>query len=184
MPLLDLAVAQFNSADNMTDELAALSALIDSPLRLQKKSIFAAIARTSLNAFYRKHKGDRNIVDTWFATQAASPSTDLAGVKALMKHREFSMQVPNRMRAVVGAFTYGNLVQFHHRSGSGYAFLADVVRELDAFNPQIAARMIEPLTDWRRYDEERKALMCKELVQLYKEKLSKGVMEKIVKSLA
>lgn len=180
MALREYAKKQFDEADNMTDEFAALCALVNA----RGTSEGNADAEAALRSFYEKHEDDRNAIDSWFSVQAMSPHADIGHIRDLMKHPEFSIEVPNRMRAVVGAFAMRNPVQFHHLSGSGYAFLAEMIRELDKFNPQVAARLIEPLTDWKRYDAGRQELMKRELVSLSGAGLSKGVQEKITKSLA
>ena len=181
---LDHASLQLRMDQNMTDELAALSVLTDSPLRSHKGESDVVMVEDAIGAFYEKHKDDRNTIDSWFGVQAMSSRTDVGRIRALMKHPEFSMKVPNRVYAVIRTFTGGNPVQFHHRSGSGYAFLAEIIRELDKFNPQVAARLVDPLTEWKRYDVARQELMKQELLRLSEVKLSKGVMEKITKSLA
>ncbi|MCK4509155.1 MAG: aminopeptidase N C-terminal domain-containing protein, partial [Desulfuromonadales bacterium] len=117
--------------------------------------------------------------------QATSPQSEtLAEIKALMEHPAFTLRNPNRVRALVGAFAQGNPARFHDQSGAGYAFLADRVIELDALNPQVAARMIAPLSRWRRYDSERQLLMRAQLERIQgQEKLSADVAEIVTKSL-
>ena len=95
-----------------------------------------------------------------------------------MEHPAFTMRNPNRVRSLVGAFAQGNPSCFHDLSGAGYAFLAARVLELDGINPQVAARMVSPLSRWRRYDESRQELMRKQLQRIAdKEGLSKDVYE-------
>ena len=85
-------------------------------------------------------------MDKWLAIQALSPLPDtLDPVKKLMDHPAFNFKNPNKVRALIGAFTQGNAVRFHDPGGEGYAFLADNVLALDPLNPQIAARLSRPL---------------------------------------
>ena len=101
-----------------------------------------------------------------------------------MAHPAFTMRNPNRVRSLVGAFAQGNPACFHDLSGSGYAFLADRVIELDTLNPQVAARLVSPLSRWRRYDSERQSLMKEQLERIQRqEKLSSDVGEILQKSL-
>jgi aminopeptidase N len=80
-------------------------------------------------------------------------------VHELTRHPAFSRQNPNRMRALIGAFSQGNPLRFHDPSGASYALLADEVIAVDPQNPTTAARLVQPLCAWRRYDAARQALM-------------------------
>lgn len=172
----ELAHAQFNAADNMTDALAALATISASedPGR-----------EMALAAFYDKWQGDPLVIDKWFALQASSPRPDtLSAVLELAKHPAFTMKNPNRMRALVAGFSVLNQVRFNDAAGGGYRFLADAVIELNGFNPQVAARMLGPLTRWRRFDEARQALLRGELERILAvADLSPDVYEVVSKSL-
>jgi aminopeptidase N len=172
-----LAVEQLRRADNMTDTMAALSVLanLDVPERT-----------AALDAFYDRWHADPLVVDKWLALQASSrlPGT-LAEVERLLAHPAFDLRNPNRVRALIGAFAHGNPVRFHTASGEGYAFLAERVIELDPLNPQVAARMLAPMSRWRRFDPARQALLRTQLERvLAREGLSKDVFEVASKSLA
>jgi aminopeptidase N len=177
-----LAKAQFDSAQvgagaNMTDVLAALAALID----IDRPERAAA-----LDAFYRRWEADPLVIDKWFALQARSalPGTTLA-VRALTGHPAFSRANPNRVRALVGIFSQANPLHFHAASGDGYAFLADEVLLLDKPNPTTAARLVQPLGQWRRYDAARQALMRAALDRILATPgLSPNTYEMVAKSLA
>src|SRR5438270_7767492 len=150
-----LAKAQFDLAANMTDVLAALAVLTD---------IGCPERAAALDAFYRRWESDPLVTDKWFALQARSslPGT-VEAVRALATHPAFNRSNPNRVRALIGAFTQGNPVHFHDKSGEGYAFLADEVLALDPGNPTLAARLVQPLGQWRRYDAARQGLMRAQL---------------------
>jgi aminopeptidase N len=146
-----LAAAQFEAGANMTDVLAALAVLAD----LDRPERPAALAR-----FYAAWAHDDLVVDKWFAIQARSALPETPGrVRELTRHPAFSRQNPNRMRALIGAFSQANPLRFHDPSGAGYALLADEVIALDPQNPTTAARLVQPLGVWRRYDPARQALM-------------------------
>jgi aminopeptidase N len=171
------ARAQFDAGRNMTDVLAALSVLADAdhPARLD------ALAR-----FYERWRGEDLVVDKWFSLQAMSrlPQT-LARVQELSHHPAFDLKNPNRVRALLSAFADGNPVRFHDRSGEGYAFLADRVVALDPLNPLLAARMLQPLGQWRRHDPARRALMRGQLERvLALANVSRNTYEIASKSLA
>jgi aminopeptidase N len=172
-----LAAAQFDAQQDMTDVLAALAVLvnIDCPERA-----------TAFDVFYRRWETDPLVVDKWFALQAVSslPGT-IDAVKALTNHPAFTRANPNRVRALVGAFAQGNPLHFHDASGAGYAFLADEVLTLDPDNPQVAARMVQALGQWRRFDPARQTLMKAQLRRIHDAKgLSTNTFEMVSKSLA
>ena len=172
-----LARAQFDAQANMTDVLAALDVLAatDTPDRA------AALA-----AFHARWRADDLVLDKWFAIQAMSPRpATVMDVQALYRHPDFDLRNPNRVRALVGAFSAGNPVRFHDPSGAGYRFLADVVIALDPTNGQTAARLVNPLGAWRRQNAARAALMQSELQRvLATPRLSRGTYEKATKGLA
>ncbi len=172
-----LAKVQFDAQQNMTDVLAALSVLTD---------IDCAERAEALDAFYRRWQDDPLVVDKWFALQARSslPGT-IAAVRALTAHPAFTRSNPNRLRALIGTFSQGNQLHFHDASGAGYAFLADEVLALDPDNPQVAARIVQPLGQWRRFDPARQALMKAALQRIHdRPGLSANTFEMVSKSLA
>jgi aminopeptidase N len=170
-------VEQFETANNMTDVITALGALANTE---------CAEREQALAKFYDKWKGETLVLDKWLGIQATSrlPNT-LASVKSLTEHEAFNIKNPNKVRALIGAFAHGNAVNFHDASGNGYQFIADYVIELNKLNPQIASRLTTVFTMWRKYDEQRQALMKQQLERIKAEpKLSKDVYEIIDKSLA
>ena len=97
------------------------------------------------------------ILDKWFALQAQIPEAGtLERVRELMSHHAFSLRNPNRVRALIGGFA-ANATQFNRADGAGYAFLADVVLELDPANPQVAARLLTAMRSWRSLEPQRQA---------------------------
>ncbi|WP_207831803.1 aminopeptidase N [Pseudomonas sp. 43(2021)] len=176
--VLQATLEQFEHCDNMTERLTALAVLVNSP--------FEAERAKALEAFAEHFKDNPLVMDQWFSVQAASTLPGgLARVKALMQHPAFTLKNPNKVRALIGAFAGQNLVNFHAADGSGYRFLADLVIELNALNPQIASRQLAPLTRWRKYDDARQALMKGELERILASgELSSDVYEVVSKSLA
>ncbi|BBI50140.1 hypothetical protein HORIV_25610 [Vreelandella olivaria] len=155
---LALCEAQFVADHNMTDVRQALTLLVHSDRD--------DLASPALKAFGEKWAHDPLVMDQWFTVQVSRPQPDvLERVKYLMQHPAFSLKNPNRVRALVGAFAQ-NRVNFHRLDGQGYQLLADVVIELNRLNPEIAARLITPLTRWQRFDETRQALMRSELERI------------------
>jgi aminopeptidase N len=172
----DTAKAQFDARQNMTDVLAALSLLasVDGPQRAD------ALAR-----FHDAWKGDALVLDKWFGIQALSdlPAT-VEAVKALKGHVDFDLRNPNRVRALIGSFA-ANPVHFHRADGAGYALYGDTLIALDPANPQVAARMVSPLGQWRRYDTGRQELMKAQLQRILGlPGLSRNTFEMVSKSLA
>ncbi|QIQ22259.1 aminopeptidase N [Zophobihabitans entericus] len=172
-----LVKTQYRSADNMTDVLAALSAA----MKAQLECHYALMMD-----FEDKWHQDGLVMDKWFALQATSPAKDvLKQVKKLLTHRSFSLSNPNRIRSLIGAFVSNNPVAFHAIDGKGYDFLVEMLMELNQKNPQVAARLIDPLIRLKRYDATRQKLMRSALERLLKlDKLSNDLYEKITKALA
>jgi aminopeptidase N len=145
-----LAKRQFEAADTMTDKFAALCVLAQFPGHERE---------TALDSFYGAYQGDALVIDKWFALQATIPERGtLNRVKALMQHKAFSYSNPNRLRALAGTFAVGNPTQFHADDGSGYDFVAGIVLDLDAKNPQLAARLLSAFKSWRTLESRRRAL--------------------------
>ena len=174
---LSVAIQQFESADNMTDQSGALAALVNS--RFQQD------AKACLNDFYEQWKNDPLVVNLWFSLQAGSD--EIAGIEtieALLQHEAFDIKNPNKVRSVVGVFAGQNLRHFHQIDGQGYVWLADQVIKLDKMNPQIASRLLGPLTKWGRIDVKNGQLMQKALEKIgNSDNLSKDVYEVVNKSL-
>jgi len=171
-----LVQTQYHQATNMTDTLAALSAAVAAQLP----------CRDALLAAYdeRWHQ-DGLVMDKWFVLQATSPAANvMRNVRQLLNHRSFTMSNPNRVRSLVGAFASANPAAFHAKDGSGYKFLVEMLIDLNTRNPQVAARMVEPLIRLKRYDEGRQAMMRQALEQLLElNKLSGDLYEKITRAL-
>jgi aminopeptidase N len=173
----DLVAAQFGGADNMTDAGAALAILAD----------FDCDERaTALDAFYARWKDEPLVVDKWLRVQAMSrlPGT-LPEVKRLTAHPAFSIRNPNKVYALLGGFCMANPVRFHAADGSGYAFLAERVIELDALNPQVAARLARAFDRWKKLDTGRQAHARAALERIRSTQgLSKEVAEIVTKALS
>ncbi|WP_428488961.1 aminopeptidase N [Rhodopila sp.] len=171
-----LAKAQFDTGANMTDVLAALAILsgVDCPQQAQ-----------ALDRFYQAWQGDPLVLDKWFAIQALSPLPATAqAVRDLKAHPDFDLRNPNRIRALVSSFA-ANQVRFHDRSGAGYLLYADTIVQLDPTNGQVAARMVSPLGQWRRFDTVRQHLMQAELQRILDlPGLSRNTFEMASKSIA
>jgi aminopeptidase N len=152
-----LAEAHYRTATNMTDMIAGLAALtrMESPLR-----------DTAFTHFHDRFRGDPLVLDKWMGLQAGSPLPEtVLAVRALMKHPAFDIRNPNRVRALVGAFSVNHL-RFHDASGAGYRLVGEVIRELDGLNPQVAARLAGAFESWRRYGADRQALMKAEIAAI------------------
>jgi aminopeptidase N len=175
--VVELCLRQFEQADNMTDALSAFTAIMHNPDCAERKSVQVA--------FFSQWQNNSLVMDKWFTVQATAPLPHtLAEVKELTRHSSFSLANPNKVRALIGAFCSANQVCFHDVSGDGYRFLADQVLALNSSNPQIAARMLGPLSRWQRYDSGRQLLMRVELERILAEgALSKDVYEIAVRSL-
>ena len=141
------AYQRVKDAGNMTDRLNALQALVYSGHEL---------AGRALERFYALFKDEPLALDKWFALQVYAPDHGgniLPVVRTLMKHPDFSLRNPNRARSVVFSYCHGNPAAFHRRDAAGYVYWADRVLELDALNPQVAARLARAMDAWARLAE-------------------------------
>ena len=152
------ALRQYEQADNMTDRFAALRTLVHGN---------ASESAQALDDFARRFADDTLVMDKWFAVQATRPDAAVADqLPDLMRHPAFSLKNPNKVRSVFGAFAMANPVAFHRADGAGYRNVAALVAELDAVNPQVAARLVSAFNRWRRYEPGRAQRMREELEAL------------------
>ena len=171
-----LATEHYKNANNMTDRMAALGAMIDNK---------NAPREDILKDFYKQFKNYQLVIDKWFGIQASANRDDIfEQLEALKDHCDFDITNPNRVRSLYGAFAMNNIVAFHDPSGQGYEFLKNAIIELNTVNPQIAARMVTPLREWRRYTPDRQEKMKAALQEIANlENLSPNVFEIVTKSL-
>jgi aminopeptidase N len=173
------AYQRFKDADNMTDRFNALSALVQSG---------HALATPALARFHNMFKGEELVLDKWFALQAGC--TDRGGqvlpaVRQLLKHPDFSLRNPNRARSVIFSFCSANPGAFHRADAAGYVFWSEQVLELDAINPQVAARLARALDRWKKLAEPYRHAAREALARVAaKTDLSNDVREVISRALA
>ncbi len=170
-----LAINQFNEAQNMTDEIAALVTLT----RLGGRRV-----DQSMQDFFDKWKDNPLVIDKWFAVAAGREHRNpVEAMEALVAHPSYDNRNPNRVRAVLGSFAMNNPTGFHHFSGGGYKFFADQVLDMDSRNPQVAARLLGLFEIWRRLDDDRQALIQDQLRRVIASNPSKNVLEIATKTL-
>ncbi|MDZ7748367.1 MAG: aminopeptidase N C-terminal domain-containing protein [Halofilum sp. (in: g-proteobacteria)] len=171
------AIDQVQVARNMTDVIAGLRVLTngDRPQREEE-----------LEEFHEKWQHDPLVIDKWLALQATAKRDGVVeDVQRLMEHPAFNRRNPNRIRSLVGAFAMGNFRGFHRADGAGYRLLADFVIELDPVNPQIASRLVQAMIRWRRFDEDRQALMKEQLQRVMQaQECSENTYEVVSRALA
>jgi aminopeptidase N len=175
--IVALCAAQFSGADNMTDAMAALTALANADVPQREDA---------LASFHARWRNEALVLDKWFAVQAMSRLPGALGrVKVLMAHADFDIRNPNRARSVTGSFCHFNPVHFHAADGSGYGFLADCVIELDALNPQVASRLARSMDRWKKFDGVRQGHARAALERIRDSAgLSKDVTEVVTRALA
>ena len=173
------AFERFKSAGNMTDRFNALAALVHCGHEL---------AGQALTQFHAIFKDDALVLDKWFALQAGAP--DRAGnvlplVRQLMAHPDFNLRNPNRARSVLFSYCSANPGAFHRPDAAGYVFWSERVLELDAFNPQVAARLARALDRWRKLAEPYRGAACEAITRVAaKPDLSNDVREVVTRALA
>lgn len=171
---------QYLTANNMTDVMAALTQLINAEAILAQE-----LSGNALADFYERWQHESLVVNQWLTVQATCslPNT-LARVKALEVHNAYDSKNPNKIRALVSSFCNNNAINFHDAAGEGYKFLADKIIVLNTQNPQIASRLLTPLTKWKKYGTARQSLIKAQLERIMAEpNLSKDVFEVVSKSL-
>jgi len=173
----DCVAAQFHDASNMTDQIAAMAAMVRHG---------HPQAQEALDQFEQQWRTQPLVLDKWFSVQAQAPGPGTANaVRRLLQHPRFSMRNPNRVRALIGAFANRNPTGFHRRDGAGYVLLSDVVIELNATNPQVASRMVSAFNPWRHFEPTRRAAMGAQLERIAAlPGLSPDVTEIVTKALA
>jgi aminopeptidase N len=165
------------SSDNMTDKLAAIKAV-----QQTDADVFDAL----MQRFEGQYGHDPVVMDKWFALQASAVRTDILSRLDLLKaHGTFSIKNPNKVRAVMGTFAFYNTAGFHAADGSGYRYVVDYLMELDALNPQVAARIVTPMLQLQRYAAGHQELIKSQLTRLFNTKgLSRDLFEKLSKTLS
>ena len=173
---LDAAHSLYERADNLTDRLAALRWITHYEAVEKREAVLAD--------FYSRWQHEALVVNQWLTVQATRPDVDCVdSVRALMTHPAFDWRNPNKLRALIGAFAGANPIAFHREDGAGYRLMGEVIERLQASNPQIAARMLAPMTRWRRYAVGQEA-MRGELERLAAiDPLPKDVFEVVTKAL-
>ena len=141
------ALQRFKDATNMTDRLGALAALVNA---------HSELANGALERFHAQFKHEALVIDKWFTLQVMAPEHEgkvFARAKTLMQHPDFTLRTPNRARSLLMALCQSNPAAFHRADAAGYVFWADRVIEIDAINPQLAARLARAMDHWRRLAE-------------------------------
>ncbi|KAJ6426570.1 hypothetical protein OIU84_022216 [Salix udensis] len=174
--LTELALHEYKTATNMTDQFAALAAIAQNPGKSRDEV---------LADFYTKWQDEYLVVNKWFALQAMSDVPgNVENVRKLLNHPAFDLRNPNKVYSLIGGFC-GSPVNFHAKDGSGYKFLGEIVVQLDKINPQVASRMVSAFSRWKRYDETRQNLAKAQLEMIVSANgLSENVFEIASKSLA
>ena len=172
---IDLATKQFNTANNMTDQFAALCYLNQIDCRQR---------RECLDSFYAQFNDDALVMNKWLSVEASSHLKVTPNcVQELLRHPIFDYKNPNKARALLGSFMR-NSIHFHATDGSGYNFIAEQILVLDKINPQVAARLCEAFREYPKLDNTRKKMMKETLETLINQQdLSANSYEIISKSL-
>lgn len=176
LELTNLALQEYKTATNMTEQFAALASVVQNPGKTRDDV---------LADFYDKWQNDYLVVNKWFSLQAVSDIPgNVENVRKLLNHPAFDLRNPNKVYSLIGGFC-GSPVNFHAKDGSGYEFLGDIVLQLDKINPQVASRMVSAFSRWKRYDETRQKLAKAQLEKIMSTNgLSENVFEIASKSLA
>ena len=173
------AYQRFKDAGNMTDRFNALSALVVSD---------HALARDALVRFHNMFQNEDLVLDKWFALQAGAPDRGgnvLPAVRQLMKHADFHLRNPNRARSVIFSYCSANPGAFHRTDAAGYLYWSERVVELDAFNPQVAARLARALDRWKKLAEPYRSAAREAIARVAaKTDLSNDVREVVTRALA
>ncbi|NKB51625.1 MAG: aminopeptidase N [Rhizobiaceae bacterium] len=146
---LEFGEKQYRNARNMSDRMAALTVLMFNQSDAKK-------SKAALDHFYKRFQDNHLVIDKWFAVQAMLPGArGLSRIKQLTRHAAFTLNNPNRARSLLAPFANANMTAFHRPDGAGYEFFADQVLSLDGINPQVAARMLTLMNNWKMFDAKR-----------------------------
>jgi len=175
----DLAAAHYSTATNMTDRAASL-------MVLAHRHGSTPQAAAALKAFETRYAGDPLVLDKWFQIQASAPGPGtVETVRRLMSHTAFSINNPNRVRALLGTFFSANQTGFHRADGAGYELFAESVLDVEKRNPQVAARLATGLRSWRSLESGRQSAARKALVAIASQgSLSADVRDIVERTLA
>ena len=172
------ALQRFKDAGNMTDRLGALSALLHS---------HSELATGALERFHAMFRQDPLVIDKWFALQATAPERDgkvFDRCRALLQHPDFSLKNPNRARSLLISLCLMNPAAFHRADAAGYVFWAERVSEIDAINPQLAARLARAMDNWKQLVEPYRSAAREAIVRVAgKPDLSADVREVVSRAL-
>lgn len=176
-PAYETASAQYFESNNMTDRVAALAVLSDADDDVRDKAF---------DDFYECFKDYPLVIDKWFSLQAmVVRDQSYDDLQSLSGHEAFNILNPNRVLSLYAAFAMNNPVKFHDPSGKGYQFLTDAIIKLNDKNPQIASRLLTPMREWRRYTDDRQAMMKASLEKIAAlPDLSENVSEVVEKCLS
>ncbi len=173
------AYQRFKDAGNMTDRFNALQALVSSG---------HALAQAALERFHALFKHEELVLDKWFALQAGASDRNghtLPVVKQLLLHPDFHIKNPNRARSVIFSYCNANPGAFHRADAAGYVFWSERVLEIDAFNPQVAARLARALDRWKKLAEPYRTAAREAIARVAaKADLSNDVREVVTRALA
>jgi len=169
----------FKDAPHMTERFAALAALVGAG---------HALAEPALARFHSQFAQEALVIDKWFTLQAGASDRDghvLPLVRQLMQHPDFNLRNPNRARSLIFAYCNNNPGAFHRRDAAGYVFWSERVLELDAINPQVAARLARAMDRWRKLAEPYRTAAQEALQRVAaKSDLSSDVREVVTRALA
>jgi len=173
---LSLAEARYRSSVAMTDRMGSLAVISEHP---------GKIRTDCLAHFHDAFVQHKLVIDKWFALQAAANFDGaLQSITELVNHPSFDESNPNRLRSLYGSFAVRNPAQFHARDGAGYRWIADAVLAVDERNPQVAARLVTPLTRWRQFASSSAQQMHEQLQRIADtSSLSRDVFELVSKGL-
>ncbi|TRX56665.1 aminopeptidase N [Thalassomonas sp. M1454] len=170
-------LTQYNLANNMTDQIAALKSAAVNDL---------ACFEDIMQRFEQQWQDNTLVMDKWFAVNALhNNSAVIDRVTALLNHDKFSLENPNRARALIASFAFHNAKYFHQKDGRGYQFLAEQIGKLNSINPQVASRILTPLIQFKAFSSEHQAMMLTQLNKLNSlDNLARDLQEKLTAALS
>lgn len=174
---LNTAREMYFAATNLSDRLCAARLVVHHGDDVHREEV--------LQHFFDRWQSENLVVNQWFVMQATRPEmSTVAAVNALTEHAAFDWRNPNKVRSLISSFAGANPVAFHSTDGSGYALLGDAVRRLQSENPQIASRMLAPLTRFKRYAHGQEKMRAELSSIAALDNLSQDVFEVVQRSLS
>ena len=156
----------------MSTRISNMKILIDRNLQFKQEA---------LDLFVKDFGNDSLVMNKWFQIQAGSShKSTFTTVKALTDHPLFDMKNPNKIYSLIRTFGW-NTFRFYDLKSDTLVWYAEMIKKIDALNPQVAARLCAAYDFVPRLEMTVQEKVKFSLERLKSSELSKNVSELISK---